>query len=299
MLEFVGKTTGIDRAVCNALSSSHAAKLLTIARFWASTHDTLPHLEKWQIMHETPYPEGISEDCYYHFFQDLGRDEASRQRLLPHWLLWQEIRLRLRSTRRRFLPTAKSNVGPVRLQQRKDGLRTLKLLTLYAQGLHLPIAFAFQPGNIPDCLSVENAVSQLEALSVSKPEIVFDAGFGTRANLGFLLRHHRKYLGLADFGAQWIRRLLDATDPLEGPRTDAKEWEPIIEFSSVSARERLDSLEAACPFDEHITGVTVWGMFPFQWERKRSRNGKEVGAIEYKRFRNYIHFSAIRRDAKR
>ena len=81
MLEFVGKTTGIDRAVCNALSSSHAAKLLTIARFWASTHDTLPHLEKWQIMHETPYPEGISEDCYYHFFQDLGRDEASRQRL--------------------------------------------------------------------------------------------------------------------------------------------------------------------------------------------------------------------------
>lgn len=291
MLEFVGKTTGIDRAVCNALSSSHAAKLLTIARFWASTHDTLPHLEKWQIMHETPYPEGISENCYYHFFQDLGRDEASRQRLFAALaaLAGNSPTLAFDTT---TISTYSENQTSARygFNKEKDGLRTLKLLTLYAQGLHLPIAFAFQPGNIPDCLSVENAVSQLEALSVSKPEIVFDAGFGTRANLGFLLRHHRKYLGLADFGAQWIRRLLDATDPLEGPRTDAKEWEPIIEFSSVSARERLDSLEAACPFDEHITGVTVWGMFPFQWERKRSRNGKEVGAIEYKRFRNYIHF---------
>lgn len=112
MLEFVGKTTGIDRAVCNALSSSHAAKLLTIARFWASTHDTLPHLEKWQIMHETPYPEGISEDCYYHSSRIWAATKPPDNDFLPHWLLWQEIRLRLRSTRRRFLPTAKIKRRP-------------------------------------------------------------------------------------------------------------------------------------------------------------------------------------------
>ena len=62
----------------------------------------------------------------------------------------------------------------------QDVLRTLKLLTPYAQGLHLPIAFAFKLGNIPDCLCVENAFSQIEALSVSKPEIVV-ASIGSKA----------------------------------------------------------------------------------------------------------------------
>ncbi len=286
MLEFIGKQSGLDRAVSNALADSDARKLLSIARFWTSTHDTLPHFEKWQIMHPTPYPDGISEDVYYKFFRDLGSDEGARQRLfleLSRGLGKRPI-LAFDTT---TVSTYSENQTSARFGFNKDhdGLPTIKLVSLFSQEHMRPVGFAFQPGNIPDCISVENAIKQLDALGLAQPLLVFDAGFGIRANVTYLLRKHQKFLGLGDISAKWISSLLDLTDANKSGQEFAG-----IKFGAVCARERLKRIDAMCPYDEHTQAVTVAGMMPFSWERQRARGDRAAHDEEGNSFRLYVHF---------
>ena len=287
MLEFIGKHSGLDQAVRNALADSDARKLLSIARFWASTHDTLPHFEKWQIMHQTPYPDGISEDVYYKFCQQIGVDETARQRLFHELcrLVGTSPILAFDST---TISTYSRNQTSARYGFNKDndGLPTLKLVSLFGQENMIPVGFAFQPGDIADCASLQNTLKELDSLGLTSPEIVFDAGFGTKPNITSLLRSHQKFLGLGDLSSKWIHGLLDLTDATE----KKNEMFEGIPFGSVSARDRLQRIEATCPFDEHTLASTVSGMMLFSWERQRSRNGREAHTIESKRFRMYVHF---------
>ena len=57
-----------------------------------------------------------------------------------------------------------------------DGLNTIKLLTLYSVKEREPLAFAKQSGNVPDVISIENALTQLKCFSLEKPLIVTDNG---------------------------------------------------------------------------------------------------------------------------
>ncbi|MDD3153498.1 MAG: hypothetical protein PHS41_01415 [Victivallaceae bacterium] len=53
----------------------------------------------------------------------------------------------------------------------RDGLPAIKLLTLYSVKDREPIAFAKQPGNIPDVISVKNAIAQMKCLGIDNPLI--------------------------------------------------------------------------------------------------------------------------------
>ena len=50
-----------------------------------------------------------------------------------------------------------------------DSLPTIKTLTLYSLDAHQPLAFYHQPGNIPDIISIKNALRELSYLNISKP----------------------------------------------------------------------------------------------------------------------------------
>ena len=49
-----------------------------------------------------------------------------------------------------------------------DGLKTVKLLTQYCLDTGQPIAYSRQPGNIPDVISVINAVEQLSVFGIGE-----------------------------------------------------------------------------------------------------------------------------------
>ena len=81
ILEWVGKTSGIDDDVHRSFNEGDARKILSVARYWiGSCGQTLPRLESWQVMHPLPYSEPITEDVYGELFKELGRNENGIQR---------------------------------------------------------------------------------------------------------------------------------------------------------------------------------------------------------------------------
>ena len=106
----------------------------TFPRYLVATGgNSLTRLEAWQIMHEMPYAEGISEDVYGELFSRVGRDESGIQgyfasrasRLSPSPVLaFDSITI---STDSENQPEARQGFSKDR-----DGLDTIKLLTLYS-----------------------------------------------------------------------------------------------------------------------------------------------------------------------
>jgi len=165
ILEWVGKTSGIDHDVHSSFSEGDAAKVLSIARYWIGTGgNTLPRLESWQIMHDLPYRETITEDVYGELFKSVGRNEGGVQNYFSCRAarLGKSPVLAFDST---TISTYSENQSEARQGFNKDGngLNIIKLLTLYSVKSREPLAFAKQPGNIPDVISIENALSKLKS----------------------------------------------------------------------------------------------------------------------------------------
>ena len=51
-------------------------------------------------------------------------------------------------------------------------MATAKLLALYCAETRQPVAFAKQPGNQPDVITIGNALKQLSAIGIGKAEII-------------------------------------------------------------------------------------------------------------------------------
>ncbi len=68
-----------------------------------------------------------------------------------------------------------------------DGLKTIKLLTLYSIESRQPVVVTKQPGNLPNVTSITNAINQLPALGVRTTEIITDNGYYSEQNFSELL----------------------------------------------------------------------------------------------------------------
>ena len=196
ILEWVGAASGIDDDLRSSFSEGDAAKILSIARYWiGSGGNTLPRLEGWQVMHSLPYSEAITEDVYGDLFKSVGRNEDGVQ----HYFSFRADRLGKHpvlvfdST---TIFTYSENQSEARRGFNKDGdgLNTIKLLTLYSVKEREPLAFARQPGNVPDVISIENALTQLKCFSLEKPLIVTDNGYYSQENMMKFALRNMKFL---------------------------------------------------------------------------------------------------------
>ncbi len=270
ILEWAGRESCIDHDVRACFGAGEAAKILSVARYWLGTDGgTLPRLEGWQLMHELPYPYGISEDVYGELFKSVGCDEGGIQ----GFFMARAGRLSTRpviaydST---TISTYSRNQHEARrgFNKDRDGLDTIKLLTLYSVWDEQPIAFAKQPGNIPDVICVENAIAQFKCLGIDKPLVTIDTGYCSEANLRELCRRNMKFLTLVDTDVNLAR---DAVDSLRG---------------------RLETMGAVCPFDCNVSGAAMTVMHEFSFRRERSRNG--IAAGETERFTRRLHLYAFK-----
>ena len=269
IIDYIGSVSGIDDAVYASTDIGTAQKIISLARYLLATNgQSLPGILTWQFNHPLPYEDGITEDIYHNLFVQVGFDESLQQKFFQKRCesLSDEDALAYDST---TISVYSENQIDARYGFNKahDGHKTIKVLTLYSIESRQPIAFTKQPGNLPDVISITNAIKQLTALGVSTTEIVTDNGYYSEQNLSELFQSGFDFITLAKTSLKWIRPEID------------------------KHMEELDDFRSICPFDHATHGVTVILMHDFKRVRKYSnhKSGAEKGSEEVFSRRIYLH----------
>ena len=279
IIEHIGSTSGIDNAIYASTDMATAQKVISLARYLLATNgQSFPGILTWQYNHPLPYEDGITEDVYHNLFVQLGTDESLQQSFFRHRCasLSASDALAYDSS---TISTYSENQNEARYGFNKahDGLKTIKLLTLYSIENRQPVAFTKQPGNLPDVTSITNAINQLSALGVHKAEIITDNGYYSEQNFAELLLAGFDFITLAKTSVRWIRPEID------------------------NQREALDGFKSVCPFDPSTHGVCVLLMHDFERKRKYAshKSGAQKGDVETFRRRIYlnIYFNHSRQSA--
>jgi len=277
IIDHIGKVSGIDEAIYKNTDSGTAQKIISVARYLLATNgQSLPGILTWQYNHPLPYAEGISEDIYHNLFRSVGLDETMQQNFFLSRCaeLGDGDAIAYDST---TVSTYSENQVEARYGFNKsgDGLKTIKYLSLYSIESRQPIAFTKQPGNLPDVITIGNALSQLMALGVKKSVIVTDNGYYSEKNLAEMFLAHFGFITLSKTSLKWIRSEID------------------------THRQDIDRVSSACPFDTSTRGVTVILMRDFVKVRKYASNkaGLNKGDEETFRRKVYLHifFNATRK----
>ncbi len=276
IIDHIGKCSGIDDAIYASTDTGTAQKIISLARYLLATNgQTLPGIQTWQYNHPLPYEDGITEDVYHDLFVQVGMDEALQQSFFKCRAdsMSDSDALAYDST---TISTYSANQNEARYGFNKahDGLKTIKFLTLYSIESRQPIAFTKQPGNLPDVVSVTNAIKQLSAIGVNTAEIVTDNGYYSESNFAGLILAGFDFITLAKTSISWIKPEID------------------------KVAEQLDDFHSVCPFDTSIHGVSVLLMHDFEKTRKYAnhKSGATKGSTEIIRRRIYlnIYFSHTR-----
>ena len=277
IMDHIGVVSGIDDGIYSNTDIGTAQKIISIARYLlASNGQTLPGILAWQFNHPLPYEDGISEDVYHDLFVQVGRNESLQQNFFLSRCA--DIRgkpvLGYDST---TISTYSENQIEARYGYNKeeDGLKTIKLLTLYSIETRQPIAFTKQPGNIPDVITIENALKQLSILGLGNAEVITDNGYYSEHNLAALFLADFDFVTLVKVGLKWVKAEID---------THADD------FGRVSS---------CCPFDTGTRGISVMLMREFLKVRKyaNKKSGLAKGDEEIFRRRVYLNifFNSVRK----
>ena len=157
----------------------------------------------------------------------------------------------------------------------KQTMGLIKFLALYSIETRQPVAFTKQPGNLPDVITIENALKQLSVLGLGNALIITDNGYHSEHNLAELFIARFDFITLVKTSLKWV---------------SAEIYNHIIEFTKTAT---------ICPFDPHIHGITVTLMRNFDKVRKYDshKTGQKKGDKETFRRRVYLHlfFNAERK----
>ena len=275
ILEWVGKTTGIDDAVRRAFpEEADALKAISIARYLvASDGDSLPKIEEFCLMHKLPYNEGISEDIYHDLFIQIGKNESIIQKYN------NERAKKLSNTDciafdTTTCSTYSNNIKQARYGYNKDEecLPCFKIVTIYSVKDKQPIAFTTQPGNISDVVSVTNAIKELDFLDVKNFTLLMDNGFYSEQNLLNLYYNSVNFLILANKNIKFIKEQIE---------------------DSIS---ELGSGDSICRFDDdiHLTSKKIKRKFSGFIDDNKVELEKNINIHIYKsRDRAYLYTKKI------
>ena len=276
IIAHIGDVSGIDSAIYAATDRGTAQKIISLARYLLATGgQTLPGIQTWQFSHPLPYEHCFSEGIYHELFVSVGRDESLAQNFFASRVrgLSEKDAIAYDST---TISTWSEGQIEARYGFNKagDGLRTIKFLSLYSINTRQPIAYTKLPGNLPDVVTVKNAIIQMNALGMKTTELVTDNGYYSQQNLSELLQAGFDFLTLVKTSLVWVRSEIDRH------------------------MEDFSGIITACPFDTSTHGVTVMLTRDFRKVRKYGDKdtGKKTGEVETFKRRIYLHlfFSPMR-----
>ncbi len=267
IVDHIGSASGIDAAIYASTDLGTAQKTLSLARYLlASNGQSFPGITTWQFTHPLPYEDGISEDVYHDLLEKIGRDEQLQQNFFASRVAQIKDRavLAYDST---TISTYASGIPEARRGFNKagDGLDTVKLITLYSVETRQPVAFTKAPGNLPDVVTIGNALAQLSALGVENAEIITDNGYYSEKNLSDMLHAHFDFITLIKCSIKWVKPEIK---------------KHMDEFRSTSS---------ACPYDTNTHGITVVLMREFTRNRIYASKKKELAAGSEETFKRRIY----------
>jgi transposase len=269
IIDHIGTASGIDDGLYGNTDVGTAQKTISLARYLLATNgQSLPGILTWQFNHPLPYEDGMSEDIYHNLFVQVGRNEPLQQGFFASRCtdIGDGAAIAYDSS---TLSTYSENQIEARYGYNKggDGLKTIKLLTLYSIEKRQPIAFTKQPGNLPDVATIENALKQMSVIGIGDAEVITDNGYYSEHNLSSLFIAHFGFVTPVKTSIKWVGAEID------GHRDD---------FASVSS---------VCPFDTGTHGITLALMRDFVKIRKYAgrKSGLQKGDEEVFRRRVYLH----------
>ena len=269
ILKWVGEESGITEHLHSSFPEGDAQKIETVAQYFVATDGrTIPHLEKWQFEHETPYRDGMSEDCCGRLFEDIAMNESGIQSYFSH-------RFSSCGTKRPIIALDTTSVDTYSANQyefrygfsKETGrLPSQKQLTIMAVENLQPIAFEQQPGNIPDVISIRNAIMRMQALGDVKPLVVTDNGFYSEDNCTLFVKYGISFLSRMSVKTGWIKE----------------------QFKTV--QKNIHSYSNKCPFDSDTYGMTVKAEHVYNLVRERTRGKFKAGDTQQVTKNMYLHF---------
>ena len=264
ILDHIALETGIESDVRSVLDEGMADKLISCARFLVcSANEPLSRIRTWQLTHPIPYEEGLSKDICHRLTNELGTNETFRQKLFQLRFDRQptdELVVALDSS---TVSTYSENQLAARYGFNKagDGLPTIKWMDLYASRTHEPLAFALQPGNIPDVVSIHNTLAQLQSvMGERKIVLLTDNGFYSDSNAYELISKGYSFISRVELSTKWVRQCLE------------------------KERLRLEGSSCSCDKDGYVVGITRRVFHTFQ-----SKAGKDGSPACIRRI-CYLHF---------
>ncbi len=264
ILDCIAKKTGIEEDVYSLLDQGTAEKLISCARFLVCTaNEPLSRIRTWQLTHPIPYHEGLSKDVCQRLTNSLGINEAFRQKLFQKRIDRQDVDELVIALDGSTVSTYSDNQVSARygFNKAQDGLPTIKWLDLYASRTREPLAFALQPGNIPDVVSIDNQLQQMKALIGNRELIlVFDNGFYSDSNAYELITHGYSFIGRIEYNTKWIYKHLE------------------------NLRQELETSSCCCGSDGNVVGITKRVFHTFTSKKDEEGNTHTIRKICYLHF---------------
>ena len=232
LLEFAGKATGIDEDVGYATEESRDGetlppkvaallrdRIISLARFWTgSSGMAVNHVSDWQLTHDLPAQ--LSEEICHELTEETGCNEQMIQSYFRRRASREQKGecIAIDSTAHSVY-SVYENHPEARFSKGNDkegkGFPVVKHIVLYSLGSGQPLAFSQQPGDVPDVISLVNALKELKSLRTKKPMAVADNGFWSMSAGAELFRNHIKFLvRVAASDGAWFRERMDEMLPL-------------------------------------------------------------------------------------
>ena len=239
ILGWAGEESGITEALKKSFPMGDAQKINTIAGYWICTGgQSLSRMERWQLMHSTPYAEGVSENVCERLLVDLSQNEEGIQGYFKEMakavgdrpILALALDASTIDIHSRIQHEAGFEVG-----QEGDALSSVRVLTFMDGGGQHAFAFDQQSGYTSNVISIKESINRVRCLTEGrqKPLIVMDNGFGCEEDLLPFVRGDMPFLTRISTEIVWVQEQLD------------------------EIRGRILDIENACPFDPDIYGLTV------------------------------------------
>ncbi|WP_027940440.1 IS1634 family transposase [Anaerobiospirillum succiniciproducens] len=269
ILKWAGIESGITEHLHSCFPEGDAQKIETLAQYFVATdRQAISHLEKWQFEHETPYRDGMSEDSCSRLFEDVAMNESGIQSYFNH-------RFSSCGTKRPIIALDTTSVDTYSANQyefrygfsKETGrLPSQKQLTIMSVENLQPIAFEQQPSNIPDAISIRNAIMRMQALVDVKPLVVTNNGFHNEENCALFVKYCISFLSRMSVKTGWIEE----------------------QFKKV--KKSIYSYGNKCPFDSDTYGMTVKVEHVYNLAHEQIQEKLKAGDIQQVTKNMYLHF---------
>lgn len=269
ILKWAGVESGITEHLHSCFPEGDAQKIETLAQYFVATdRQAISHLEKWQFEHETPYRDGLSEDSCSRLFEDVAMNESGIQSYFS-------LRFSSCGTKRPIIALDTTSVDTYSANQyefrygfnKETGrLPSQKQLTIMSVENLQPIAFEQQPSNIPDAISIKNAIMRMQALGVVKPLVVTNNGFHNEENCALFVKYGISFLSRMSVKTGWIEE----------------------QFKKV--QKSIYSYGNKCPFDSDTYGMTVKVEHVYNLVHEQTQEKLKAGDTQQVTKNMYLHF---------